>query len=71
LRQALTVRLEQTEIVPLELPLTDVENPWLRLADKYKDDPHFDEMLASIETYRRELDAEMKLLEHAVQDEPT
>jgi predicted RNase H-like HicB family nuclease len=61
LRQALTARLEQAEIVPLELSSPDAENPWLRLAGKYKDDPHFEEMLASIETYRRELDADTKL----------
>jgi predicted RNase H-like HicB family nuclease len=73
LRQVLAARLEQAEIVPLETPLPNAENPWLRLAGKYKDDPHFDGMLASIETYRRELDAEMELLDHghSVQDEPT
>jgi hypothetical protein len=30
------------------------------MAGSFKDDPHFDEMLAHIETYRRELDAEME-----------
>jgi predicted RNase H-like HicB family nuclease len=73
LRQVLTARLEHAEIFPLEIPSPDAENPWLRLAGKYKDDPHFDEMLASIETYRCELDAEMELLGHghSAQDEPT
>ncbi|NEO96952.1 MAG: hypothetical protein F6K56_45420 [Moorea sp. SIO3G5] len=28
------------------------ENPWLKLAGKYQDDPQFDEMLAYIEAVR-------------------
>ncbi len=73
LRQVLTARLEQAKIIPLEIPSPDAENPWLRLAGKYKDDPHFDGMLASIEAYRHELDAEMEALDHghSAQDEPT
>ena len=35
-------------------------NPWLEMAGKYKDDPLFDDMLAYIEEYRRELDAELE-----------
>jgi hypothetical protein len=30
----------------------------VRLAGKYENDPHYDEVLAHIEEYRRELDAE-------------
>ena len=32
----------------------------MKFAGKYKDDPQFDDMLADIEAYRRELDAEME-----------
>ncbi|WP_202895557.1 hypothetical protein [Iningainema tapete] len=35
------------------------EHPWMKFAGKYKDDPQFDDMLADIEVYRRERDAEM------------
>ena|SRR4028118_155640 len=33
-------------------------NPWVRLAGKYENDPHYDEVLAHIEEYRKELDTE-------------
>ena len=49
------------KIVPLEIDLSDAEHPWLKFADKYKDDPQFDEMLAFIEANRRELDAEKEI----------
>jgi hypothetical protein len=32
----------------LKNELDRVENPWLKIAGKYKDDPQFDEMLAYI-----------------------
>jgi predicted RNase H-like HicB family nuclease len=67
LRQALTARLEKAEIVPLELPSPDAENPWLILAGKYKDDPHFDEFVEDMAAYRRELDAEIAA--HAIASE--
>jgi hypothetical protein len=31
------------------------ENPWLKIAGKYQDDPQFDEMLAYIEAEREEI----------------
>ena len=42
----------------LQKELGNEENPWLKLAGKYKDDPQFDEMLAYIESDRQELDAQ-------------
>jgi len=33
-------------------------NLWVRLAGKYENDPHYDEVLAHIEEYRKELDSE-------------
>lgn len=42
----------------LQNELVDEENPWLKLAGKYKDDPQFDEMLAYIEAERQEMDAQ-------------
>lgn len=32
------------------------QNPWIELAGKYEDDPHYDEVLAHIAGYRKELD---------------
>ncbi|MEH2201119.1 type II toxin-antitoxin system HicB family antitoxin [Nostoc sp.] len=56
--QSLQTRLETAKIVTLEIEAPKVENPWLKIAGKYKDDPQFDEMLEYIEEYRRELDAD-------------
>lgn len=38
--------------------LIEPENPWLKLAGKYQNDPQYDEVLAYIEKYRRELDSQ-------------
>jgi hypothetical protein len=37
---------------------TESENPWIKLAGKYQDDPQYDEVLSYIEQHRYELDAE-------------
>ncbi|MGH1392547.1 MAG: hypothetical protein ACRAVC_00735 [Trichormus sp.] len=42
----------------LQQELGDEENPWLKLAGKYQDDPQFDEMLAYIDAERQESDAQ-------------
>ncbi|WP_287359911.1 hypothetical protein [Moorena sp. SIO3B2] len=39
----------------LQNELVNQENPWLKIAGKYQDDPQFDEMLAYIEANRQEL----------------
>jgi predicted RNase H-like HicB family nuclease len=64
LRQLLTEDLSQAEIVSINIAVPQLENPWLKIAGRYKDDPHFDEMLADIEVYRRERDVEMELSFH-------
>ncbi len=45
----------------LQNELMDQENPWLKLAGKYKDDTQFDEMLAYIEAERQELDTQKEI----------
>ncbi len=60
LRKLLSARLAKAEIVSVEIEPPSSENPWMKLAGKYKEDPHFDKMLAHIEDYRRELDTEME-----------
>ncbi|NER48214.1 MAG: hypothetical protein F6J92_16240 [Symploca sp. SIO1A3] len=42
----------------LQKELLEQENSWLKLAGKYQDDPHFDEMLAYIESERQEMNAQ-------------
>jgi hypothetical protein len=64
LQQLLTANLSQAEIVSLDIAVPQPENPWLKMAGRYKNDPHFDEMLDDIAAYRRELDAEMELNFH-------
>ena len=61
INQLLTARLEKVEVISdqIDLPAKS-EHPWMKFAGKYKDDPLFDDMLAEIEAYRRELDAEME-----------
>lgn len=59
-RQLLTARLAKAEIVSLEIDNPYFEHPWMKFAGMFKDDPDFDEVLADIEAYRRERDAEME-----------
>ncbi|MEH2064192.1 MAG: hypothetical protein V7K50_18325 [Nostoc sp.] len=62
LSQSLQHRLESAKIVTLAIEVPQVvENPWLKIAGKYKDDSQFDQMLEYIEEYRRELDEKREL----------
>lgn len=69
LRDSVIARLSKAEIVPMEIETTDSTHPWLRLAGKYKDDPQFDQVLAYIEAYRRELDAETEAYDRELDGE--
>ncbi|NET60105.1 MAG: type II toxin-antitoxin system HicB family antitoxin [Symploca sp. SIO2E6] len=60
LRQLLTARLPNTEIVSLEIDLPKSEHPWMKFAGMFKDDPEFEEVLADIATYRHELDLQQE-----------
>jgi hypothetical protein len=56
---ALRARLAQGKMVIVEVGSTQTgENPLLKHAGRFKDDPTFDAVMAEIEKYRRELDAE-------------
>lgn len=59
LRDCVTARLVKAEVVPMEIERSDSPHPWLKFAGMFKDDPQFDEVLADIQVYRRELDAEI------------
>jgi hypothetical protein len=54
LQRLLADTLSQAEIVSIDIEMPKPENPWLKMAGWYKDDPQFDEMLEDIETYRRD-----------------
>ncbi len=58
LRQLLTARLQNKEIVSLKIDLSQPEHPWMRFAGMFKDDPDFEEFLADIAAYRHKIDEE-------------
>ncbi len=55
LHQLLTNRLQNTEIVSLEVEIPQSQHPLLKFAGMFQDDPDFEEVLTDIETYRREI----------------
>jgi hypothetical protein len=58
LQELVNSQLAEAEIATVELKSNLSDSPWVRLAGKYENDPQYDEVLAYIEEYRRELDAE-------------
>ena len=40
-------------------PSNPSDDPWVKYAGMFKDDPDFDDLLAEMEAYRREIDAEL------------
>lgn len=66
LTQQLAERLAKAEVVQLRLTNPHYQNPWLKLAGKYKEDPQFEEMLAYIAADRQALDADADLREDGV-----
>ncbi|MEG4499498.1 hypothetical protein QUB05_20670 [Microcoleus sp. F10-C6] len=58
LHDLVNAQLAEAEIVSVKLTNSRSNNPWVRLAGKYENDPQYGEVLAYIEEYRRELDAE-------------
>ncbi len=49
---------KDTEIIQLEIEINKPEDPWMKFAGMFKDDPQFDEFLQAIQDYRNEIDAE-------------
>ncbi len=58
LRQLLTKRLQNKEIVSLEIELPQTKHPWLKFAGMYQDNPLFPEVLADIAINRQSIDEE-------------
>ena len=58
-KAALNERLAKGKVVTIELETKlNGENPLLKHAGRFRDDPTFDDFLAEVEKYRRELDVE-------------
>ena len=58
LQHFLQKRLQNSKIVTLEINYPQTDNPWMKVAGMYKDNPLFDEVLADIEAERRKVDGE-------------
>ncbi len=56
LRQVLKARLENADVVSLEIDNPHYEHPWMKFAGMYKDNPLFGEVLENIEAERRKMD---------------
>jgi len=68
LHDLVNAQLAEAEIVSVKLTNSRSNNPWVRLAGKYENDPYYDEVLAHIEEYRRELDAETEAYYSQIDD---
>jgi predicted RNase H-like HicB family nuclease len=71
-KEVLSRLLTQGELVSVEIENvlhTQPDNPWLKVFGMFKDDPTWDDFQASIEEYRRELDAEEAARAEAAQPE--
>lgn len=55
---ALKQLLERGKVVAVEVENSQADNPWLKLAGKYQDDPQWDDFQANIADYRRQLNEE-------------
>ncbi|MFZ4658406.1 MAG: type II toxin-antitoxin system HicB family antitoxin [Caldilineaceae bacterium] len=58
-RMQLLNRLAKAELVTLSFTAEEINNPWIKFAGMWKDNPDFDEFQAAIQQHRRELDAEL------------
>ena len=65
LHQLVNAHLQTVEIVSQEVELTKYEHPRMKFAGMYQDNPLFNEVLAHIEGYRCELDAEIDVEDEA------
>jgi len=60
-QEAVVEMLSHSEVVPIQIePRSDIKtgNPWIDNFGCFQNDPTFDDFLAEMEAYRRELDQE-------------
>lgn len=55
-RQIVTNRLQQAKFVTLDIQTDETNDPWMKFAGIWENDPTFDDFQAEITAYRRELD---------------
>lgn len=60
LRQLLTNRLQNKEIISLEIELPPKQHPWMKFAGMHQNNPLFPEVLEEIENNRQSLDQEVE-----------
>jgi hypothetical protein len=58
IKQTLNDRLTRMDVVFIDLPTPQAEDPWMKHAGMFQDEPLFDQVLEEIATDRRELDAD-------------
>lgn len=61
LEQQVLEQFVDMEVMQLNISILQSEHPLLKLAGKYKDDPDWEEMVASIAQYRQAIDAELSV----------
>lgn len=71
LQELMSSNLIGSEVISLEIELPKRQNPWLKIAGKYKDDPNFEQMLASIAEYRHEKDVELEEYYRQIENQAT
>ena len=56
IRELLTVRLSQSEIVNLKIEVSPPAHPWMQFAGMFETDSQFEEVQADIQAYRQDID---------------
>ena len=54
----LTERLATAQIISVEIPAPQTQNPWIEFAGMFKDDPDFDEVVEIMAENRRQMNAD-------------
>ena len=57
-RELLTTRLSQSEIVAVKIDSPQAEHPWMQFAGMFQTENHFEEMQADIQAYRQDIESQ-------------
>jgi hypothetical protein len=57
IRALISARFARAELIQIPVSVTNEPNPWLAIAGTWRDHPDLDEVVESINAYRREVDA--------------
>ena len=60
-RHAVASRLQQSKVVALDISFDESNDPWMKFAGMWESDTTFDDFLAEIAAYRKELDKQEEL----------